>query len=557
MKYVIFAFVLVIAGCGGGGGNSVQPATSSLPATQSNVIAVQGKVIDGYVAGATVFVDMNWSLAWEQGEPKTTTDANGNYRFTLTEFASFPCYQSPTDPRAIIVDVPAGAVDTTRGVVPAPYRMVYLPVRWLGGTSTKAVTNVTPFTSLFASAIAQGRSQTIGAENGIIPVSESCGALSNLIAANVKTVVGNMGEIFADAGISLDSFYDDFIAANDNAARLKGEQIVDYLIKYKAVSDFLITDLQLEYNVPPGTFYGTNSFNSSVIKAILEGDQSVVSFDIYTRATITPPSTGRALNFIIRLDGLKLRKDGMIVSSSCQSSDPYSCSTISGTNSQALTKAATNSVKTLVKQQGDRFVFYKVPRNNNTFECEAGYQYQHRVSNPSITNTPIVTELQYFYRPMIASRQSLYDCSLGVEGVRVVKRVEYTPKSNGYYYSAFVYSAPTLTSTITNNFPYSVNHFSQDFQTSTLNETQIQNELNLMPYAPKQLGDVASKYTQGHWHFITGSDSEYSVFGYSAEYNLYSCTVISKTNSAKLRETTQSSDPTAALAMCYPDLSSL
>ena len=95
MKYVIFAFVLVIAGCGGGGGNSVQPATSSLPATQSNVIAVQGKVIDGYVAGATVFVDMNWSLAWEQGEPKTTTDANGNYQFTLNDFVSFPCYQSP------------------------------------------------------------------------------------------------------------------------------------------------------------------------------------------------------------------------------------------------------------------------------------------------------------------------------------------------------------------------------------------------------------------------------------------------------------------------------
>ncbi len=555
MKYVIFAFVLVIAGCGGGGGNSVQPATSSLPATQSNVIAVQGKVIDGYVAGATVFVDMNWSLAWEQGEPKTTTDANGNYQFTLNDFVSFPCYQSPADPRAIIVDVPAGAVDTTRGVVPAPYRMVYLPVKWLGGTSTKAVANVTPFTSLFASAIAQGRSQTIGAENGIIPVSESCGALSNLVAANVKTVVGNMGKIFADAGISLDSFYDDFIASNDNTARLKGEQIVDYLIKYKAVSDLLITDLQLQYNVDPGTFYGSNSFNANTIKSILTGDPQTVSFDIYTRATIVPPSTGKALNFVIRLDGLRLRKDGMIISSACQNADPYSCPTISGSSSQTLTKAATNSWKTLSKQQGDQFAFFKNPKNN-TFDCEMTYRYRY-FPKVTVTNTPTVTELHYVYMPAIANKQSLYDCTIGDEGVRVVKRVDYTPKSNGYYYSQFVYSAPTLTSTITNNFPYSVNHFSQDFQTSTLNEIQIQNELNAMPHAPKQLGDVASKYTQGHWYFETGSNSEYSVFGYSAEYNLYSCTVISKTNSAKLRETTQSSDPTAALAMCYPDLSSL
>lgn len=556
MKYLIFAFVLVIAGCGGGGGGSgVQPATSSQPATQT--VAIQGKVIDGYVAGATVFVDMNWSLAWEQGEPKTTTDANGNYQFTLNDFASFPCYQSPADPRAIIVDVPAGAVDTTRGVVPAPYRMVYLPVKWLGGTSTKAVANVTPFTSLFASAIAEGRSQTTGAENGIIPVSESCGTLSNSIAANVKNVVGNMGKVFTDAGISLDSFYDDFIASNNNAARLKGEQIVDYLIKYKAVSDFLITDLQLEYNVPPGTFYGTNSFNSSAIKAILEGDPSVVSFDIYTRATITPPSTGKALNFIIRLDGLKLRKDGMIISASCQSSDPYSCSTISGTSSQALTKAAINSFKTLVKQQGDRFVFYKVPRSNNTFECEASYRYEYRVSNPPITNTPTVTELQYFYRPTIASRQSLYDCSLGVEGVRVSKRVQFTPLSNGYYYSQFFHNTETLSQSISNNFPYAVAHFNHDIQTSSLNELQIQDELNAMPYAPKSLNDVLNKFTDGDWYFETGSATEVSFFSYNVASNLFRCVVMSKPDLVKIRESGQSSDPTTALAMCYPHLTSI
>jgi len=62
----------LIAGCGGGG---TAPATGTT--------AVSGKVADGYLFGATVFLDKNGNYQLDAGEPSTTTDANGNYTLNV------------------------------------------------------------------------------------------------------------------------------------------------------------------------------------------------------------------------------------------------------------------------------------------------------------------------------------------------------------------------------------------------------------------------------------------------------------------------------------------
>lgn len=62
----------LIAGCGGGG--------SSTPASST---AVSGKVADGYLVGATVFLDKNGNYQMDAGEPSTTTDANGAYTLNV------------------------------------------------------------------------------------------------------------------------------------------------------------------------------------------------------------------------------------------------------------------------------------------------------------------------------------------------------------------------------------------------------------------------------------------------------------------------------------------
>jgi len=61
----------LIAGCGGGGST---PATSS---------TVSGTVADGYLVGATVFLDKDGNYRLDAGEPSATTDANGAYTLTV------------------------------------------------------------------------------------------------------------------------------------------------------------------------------------------------------------------------------------------------------------------------------------------------------------------------------------------------------------------------------------------------------------------------------------------------------------------------------------------
>ncbi|MDA8429906.1 MAG: hypothetical protein M0T70_11690 [Geobacteraceae bacterium] len=64
----------LIAGCGGGSGTSGVPAAST---------AVSGTVADGYLAGATVFLDKNGNYQMDAGEPSTQTDAHGGYTLNI------------------------------------------------------------------------------------------------------------------------------------------------------------------------------------------------------------------------------------------------------------------------------------------------------------------------------------------------------------------------------------------------------------------------------------------------------------------------------------------
>ncbi|BCG47265.1 hypothetical protein GEOBRER4_n2093 [Citrifermentans bremense] len=85
MKKQIAAATIIaaamLAGCGGGGG-SATPTSAT----------VAGKVADGYLVNATVFMDKNNNYLWDEGEPKTTTDANGAYTLTVdpADVGQFP-----------------------------------------------------------------------------------------------------------------------------------------------------------------------------------------------------------------------------------------------------------------------------------------------------------------------------------------------------------------------------------------------------------------------------------------------------------------------------------
>ena len=68
-KHLILSTVLVVAGIISGCSGSGSTGTSTT--------SVTGKVADGYLVNATVFLDKNSNYQLDQGEPFTTTDQNG------------------------------------------------------------------------------------------------------------------------------------------------------------------------------------------------------------------------------------------------------------------------------------------------------------------------------------------------------------------------------------------------------------------------------------------------------------------------------------------------
>src|ERR1039457_6669270 len=91
----------LIAGCGGGGSSS--PASST---------TVSGKVADGYLNRAEVFLDKNGTYQWDGIEPKTTTDANGFFSMPVssTDAARYPVVARAIAGTTIDMDAPAATV---------------------------------------------------------------------------------------------------------------------------------------------------------------------------------------------------------------------------------------------------------------------------------------------------------------------------------------------------------------------------------------------------------------------------------------------------------------
>jgi hypothetical protein len=84
----IIAICYVITACSANEGTT----TAGVGTGGTGTIIVIGKVADGYLANATVFLDKNGNYRHDEGEPSTTTDANGAYALTLdsTEVGRYP-----------------------------------------------------------------------------------------------------------------------------------------------------------------------------------------------------------------------------------------------------------------------------------------------------------------------------------------------------------------------------------------------------------------------------------------------------------------------------------
>jgi uncharacterized protein YkwD len=130
-KFLLGTVSLVLASCGGGGGSSSSGVTTA---------SLSGAVLDGYITGATVCLDLNSNGKCDSGEPTTVTTANGAYSFNYPSTTSISNLN-------VIVSVPAGAVDSNN-----PNTPIAVPYTLAAPASNSSA--VTPLTTLVVAAIA-------------------------------------------------------------------------------------------------------------------------------------------------------------------------------------------------------------------------------------------------------------------------------------------------------------------------------------------------------------------------------------------------------------------
>lgn len=108
------ALGLALTACGGDSTSTptpIPPAPIPSPPTIPTppTTALNGMIIDGYISGATVFLDKNRNLALDDGEPSTLSDDEGAYSLSLTE-ADIKAL--PTSPLVALVTEGAEDIDT-------------------------------------------------------------------------------------------------------------------------------------------------------------------------------------------------------------------------------------------------------------------------------------------------------------------------------------------------------------------------------------------------------------------------------------------------------------
>lgn len=208
MQKITLAMMLMatLSGCGGGGGDSGNPASPS-------ALTMSGKAIDGYIQGATVYLDLNFNRQWDEGEPQTTTNDAGDYRLELPEDLQTCAQYAP-----LVVDVPVDAVDLDLGPVTEAYQMILPPT--FAPITKDDVYHVTPLTTVLWSSV----ESELAAESQTTcqSVMANRQKQEQLIASMRQAV----SRVVSHYNISEQTLYADFIASGDSETATLAQEIV-------------------------------------------------------------------------------------------------------------------------------------------------------------------------------------------------------------------------------------------------------------------------------------------------------------------------------------------
>ena len=299
-KILLTASALTLVGCGGGGASLTPPVLEVLTTTIASTFTYgETRVIDGYVSGAEVFIDYNWNLVRDEGEP-LATEGDNIYTFDSSDTTAINNWsQQCADNRPRVANVPVGAYDSDRGYVEDAYTMYFFPYKY---NADYSVANVTPFTTLFTGYVAEDLTQTIA-------VADGCGTTSDNVAKSVLGKVnGTLLTLSQQFDIDVFKFYDDYIASEDTEKGATAERIVDFLTTTSKIEQLL--ESQYGYNM-------TTVLSEDFVGTIMtDSTFTTVSFDIMNVSDYEDSDADWRWNRINRYQNITANQQGQILDSS-------------------------------------------------------------------------------------------------------------------------------------------------------------------------------------------------------------------------------------------------
>lgn len=127
----------ILSACGGSSGGD--DSNNNTPNDTQSTIS--GKAIDGYIQGATAFLDKNYNGQLDSGEPSSLTNSTGDFSFNIDETDA--CLNTAP----IVVQVPVGAIDSDNpnSAIDKAYTMTLPPLAFTNVSSDTR--NTTPLTT--------------------------------------------------------------------------------------------------------------------------------------------------------------------------------------------------------------------------------------------------------------------------------------------------------------------------------------------------------------------------------------------------------------------------
>jgi len=178
-KLMILILATYLTACGGGSSGPMLSASTST--------TLEGRVIDGYISGATVCLDLNNNYLCDINEPSAVTSTGGFYEFTYDGII-------PAGTQ-ILADIPITALDEDLGPIEKPYTM-------MAPSDNPSV--VTPLTTLISQEIIDSgkemNSETAEATvKRSLGVSETTKLLDNNFVENNQAELQQVAEVLAVA----------------------------------------------------------------------------------------------------------------------------------------------------------------------------------------------------------------------------------------------------------------------------------------------------------------------------------------------------------------------